>query len=297
MSDSNEEAISLPSELIETLAKHDSSPDDFDEAEPSFAIERQAKAFEALTDNHRRAIYAEVAALQMDLLHGQGQSHWGTRFGPIVENIMEDGTRHSFPDITGLDEPTIEYLGRRASEATHPVLRARYADFLWDITKIATGNWPSIELARQAIDSYIECGIRYPNSDQTLERLTRALELALSVRDDTRASKVVDTMLGILDQTEFPGSDALWLFDTLTEQRGVTLCNEQEDKLIDALEAELARICDSENAVGIVAKDPAIRLARHYERDGKPQEAKRVIRTYGNALADWPAPHFLIQMV
>jgi hypothetical protein len=287
MSDSDEELISLPSVLIETLSRHDSSPNDFDEAEPSFAIERQAKEFEGLTNNHRKAIYAEVAALQMNLLHGQGQSHWGTRFGPILENIMEDGTRHSFPDITGLDEPTIEYLGRRASKAIHPVLRARYADFLWDITKIATGNRPSIELAWQAIDSYIESGTRYPNSDQTSERLTRALELALSVRDDTRASKVVETMLGILDQTEFPGSRVLWVFDTLTEQHGVTLSKEQEGKLIDALEAELARICDSENAVGIVAKAPAVRLARHYERGGQPDESKRVIRTYGNALADF----------
>src|SRR5690606_2694317 len=50
---------------------------------------------------------------------------------------------------------------------------------------------------------------------------------------------------------------------------------------------ELSRICSSENAVGIVAKDPAVRLARHYERVGKPNEAKRVIRAYGSVVSSF----------
>ncbi|NQU26046.1 MAG: DUF4209 domain-containing protein [Candidatus Nealsonbacteria bacterium] len=287
MSSSHDERICLPDSLVDTLNEHDSSPDDFDEADPSFAIEHQAKTCEDLTDDHRKALFAEVAALQVDLLFGQQRSHWQTRFCPILESIAEDGSRRCCPDITQIDDSAVEYLERRASESKHPVLRARYADFLWDITKVATGNRPSIDLARQAIDSYVECGTRFPNSDQTSERLCRALELALSVRDDIRSSQVIDTMLGILDRTEFPGSQVLWLFDTLTEQRGVSLSPDQEKKLVDTLEAELARICSSENAVGIVAKDPAVCLARHYKRAGKPDEAKRVIRTYGTALASF----------
>lgn len=287
MSSSHDDPICLPHGLVETLIEHDSAPNDFNEAEPSFAIERQAKACKDLTDNHRKALFAEVAALQMDLVFGQQRSHWGTRFGPILESIAEDGSRRCLPDITQIDDSVIEYLVRRASESKHPVLRARYADFLWDITKFATGGRPSIELARQAIDSYVECGTRFPNSDQTSERLSRALELSLSVRDDARSSLVIDAMLGLLDKTEFPGSQVLWLYDTLTQQRGVTLSSDQEKKLVDALEAELSRICSSENAVGIVAKEPAVRLAQHYERAGKPDEAKRVIRNYGNAISSF----------
>lgn len=287
MSTSHDEPIHLPDSLLSTLSEHDSSPNDFDEAEPSFEVEHKAKSLEDPSGEHRKAIFAEVAALQMDLLSGQQKSHWETRFGPVLESVAEDGTRRCYPDIAQIDESVVEYLQRRASESKHPVLRARYADFVWDITKAATGKRPSIDLARQAIDAYIECGTRFPNSNHTSERLCRALELSLSIRDDTRSSQAISTMLGVLDRSEFPGSHILWLFDMLIEQRGVTLTSDQEKKLVDAMEAELSRICNSENAVGIVAKDPAVRLARFYERAGKPDETKRVIRTYGNALSSF----------
>ncbi len=285
MADLSPEPLALPDDLIAVLKEHDASTADLDEAEPSFVLERMLKNQEDTTDNTRKAVFAEVAALQTYLLDGQQRSRWNTRFGPILESIHEDGTAHCFPNISQLDEAVLSYLERRVAESSHPALKARYADFVWDTTKAATGKNPSIEMARQAIDSYVECGRRFPNSQQTSERLSRALELALSVRDQSRIGEVIDTMLGLLSG-EFPGSQAIRLFDIFEEQKGVKLSSKQQSKLVNALENELTQICSSDNPFGIVAKEPALRLARYYKRMGQPDEAKRVIRAYGQALGD-----------
>ena len=287
MDESSTEPISLPSDLVAILSEYDATTGDFDEAEPCFVLERLLKDREDVTDSNRKALMAEGVALQMDLLSGQQRSRWNTRFGPTIERTTEDGKYACFPDISLFDDTIVSYLERRVAESSHPILKARYADFVWDIKKTVTGKKPSIELARQAIDSYVKCGNLFPNSYQTAERLSRALELALSVRDVTRTDQVISTMLGLLKTSESPGSQVIWLSDLFEEQKGVTLSSEQQEMLVNSLEEELSRICDSENPEGIVAKGPACRLARHYQRSGQPEEAKRVIRTYGQTLANF----------
>ena len=153
MADSPTEEISLPDDFIDVLDEHDASTVDLDEAQPSFVLERMLKDREDATDSNRKAVFAEVAALQTYILDAQQRSRWNTRFGPILESVYEDGTAHCFPDISQMDETVLSYLERRVAESSHPVLKARYADFLWDITKAATGKNPSIDLARQAIDA------------------------------------------------------------------------------------------------------------------------------------------------
>ena len=76
----------------------------------------------------------------------------------------------------------------------------------------------------------------------------------------------------------------IWLFDRLYEQRGVNLTEGQWDQVVDTLEKELQQICGAPNPFGIAAKPHALRLAKHYERIGKPADIKHVIQTYGNAV-------------
>ncbi len=281
--------LSLPGPLAIVLCEKDSSGQDFDEAEVSFVLERLFKECGEVGEGQRKASFAEIAALQMPLKDRQEKSSWGTRFGPVFENTLQDGTLYSFPDSANIDAVVIEYWSKRAGEVQHPVFKARYADVVWDLTKLATGGKPSIDLARQAIDSYIDCGVKFPNTDTAEGRLERASELALSVGDKARAESVVATMFRLLDRTEHPASRIAWLFDLLYGHKGVVLTPDREQKLIDGLEAELQRICRSENPVGIVAKEPALRLAHHYEKRGQHEDVKRVIRAYGEALAKFAA--------
>ena len=285
MDEATPDTLVLPDPLRAALLEDDARTDDFDEAELRFVLEGNVKECGEITESQRKASLAEIAALQFSLKDGKERGVWGTRFGPAIEGTRKDGTPYFFPEIAHVDSAVVQYWSRRAAESQHPVLRARYADVLWDLTKAAIGDKPSIEVARQAIDAYIECGQRFPNTNTAEDRLERALELALSVGDKTRAGYAVAVMLQLLDRTEYPGSRVIWLFDVLYDQRGVILSAEQQKKLVDALEAELQRICGASNPVGIVAKEPALRLARHYEVLGEPDQVRRVIRVYGEAIA------------
>jgi len=123
------------------------------------------------------------------------------------------------------------------------------------------------------------------------------LELALSVGDKTRAKSALATMFQLLDCTEHPASRVIWLVDLPFRLKGVRLSAEQEEKLIGGLETELQRICGSQNPVGLVAKEPALRLARHYQKHGQKEDVKRVIRAYGEALAKFAEKaHALVAM-
>ena len=278
-------SLSLPGPLLAVLKEHDDRTDDFDEAELSFLLERTLQTSGEISEVQRKAFFAEVAALQLSLVDGQQRSRWGTRYCPVLESTRQDGTPCGNPDIGRVDQAIIEYWTARAKESRHPVLKARYADLIWDLSKVAAGTKPPIEMARQAIDNYIECGSQFPNSDAVEDRLERALELALSVGDNSRMKLAIDAMLRLLDSTEHSGSRAIWLFDVLTGTKGVVPTETQQKKVIQSLEDELQRICGSPNPFGIAAKEPALRLAKHYERTGKPDDSKRVIRAYGEAVA------------
>ncbi len=278
-------SIELPEPLMSVLREKDAATDDFDEADVSFVLERKLEECGEISDDQRKACFAEVAALQMPLKDNQEKSRWGTRYGPVVEGTRQDGSLHSFPDISHIDAKVIAYWKERAVAVKHPVFKARYADVLWDMTKATTGGKPSIDMARQAIDAYIECGSRFHSTDTAENRLERALELALSIGDKGNATSALAAMIKLLDSTDHPGSRLLWLFDLPHRMNGVKLLEEHQAKIVTGLEAELQRICGSDAPVGLVAKEPALRLAGYYEAQGHPDDAKRVIRIYGDALA------------
>jgi lysyl-tRNA synthetase class 1 len=203
-----------------------------------------------------------------------------------VDVTRGDGRRKVFPDIAQVDTEVIQHWTKRAAETPHPILKARYSDLLWDLTKAATGERPPIEVVRQAIDSYIESGQRFPSTDTAEARLDRAIELSLSVGDDARSSSSLSTMFSLLDGSDQASIRAMWLFDLQFRRKGIKLSVEQEAKLIDVLEKRLQLICGSENPFGPAALEPAARLARCYDRLGRTEDKKRVICAYGDAIAN-----------
>lgn len=284
MSTSSTPQLQIPATLAGALQDKDSSNDDFDVTYFSFVLERMLDECAKGSNEEHKACFAEIAALQMPLVNNFKRSKWDTRYSPVMEGRLEDGTPYFFPDIANFDAAVIKYWGKRATDAKHPVFRARYADVVWDMTKAATGGKPPFEMAQIAIDAYIECGTRFPNTDTAEVRLERALEISLSVRDNIRANTTLLAMVNLLDSTDFPISRLTWLFDLPYRMNGVRFSAEQESKVIRGIESDLHRICGSENPVGLVAKELALRLATYYEKLGQRNEVKRVIRCYGESL-------------
>src|SRR5258708_10650083 len=102
---------------------------------------------------------------------------WETYFAPSMSWTRQDGTEVHSPDIKDMDGLTIAYWVRRSEEAKHPIIRARYADLVWDLDRVVTGNRPKITLARQAIDAYIDAINKkfYFNEAQAEDFVQRAL--------------------------------------------------------------------------------------------------------------------------
>jgi len=72
----------------------------------------------------------------------------------------EDGTTLHFPDLTEIDADYVEHWEARAQAASHPVLKARYADLVWDLKREVTGVVPDPMYARVAVRAYLDAVTR-----------------------------------------------------------------------------------------------------------------------------------------
>src|SRR5205085_9504192 len=66
MSPRSPSILSLPEALVAVLREQDGSTEDFDEADLSFVLERKLHESGKLTEEQRKASFAEIAALQID---------------------------------------------------------------------------------------------------------------------------------------------------------------------------------------------------------------------------------------
>jgi lysyl-tRNA synthetase class 1 len=83
-------------------------------------------------------------------------SVWSTYFAPTFTATRNDGVEVRIPNIEEFNADTIGHWEMRAAEARHPVLRARYADLVWDLKRRITQQRPDVKFACIAIDAYIE---------------------------------------------------------------------------------------------------------------------------------------------
>lgn len=242
---------------------------------------------DGLSDPERKGAWAEAAAFNFTPAK---ESPWNTHYGPVFAATKQDGSPYYAPDLAEIDEDIITHWAQRAETSTHPVLRARYADLVWDLTRSAVNRAPSIEYARRAIDAYLE-GVREKLYKEPLihaaQASRRALDLAMCISDQKRTGECKQTLLDLFDQSMQPGHTGVWtmVYDTLADNKKVGLSAGEVDHLIHGLEAILAQCTTQGNQQfdPWSAEAAARRLAAYYERQGKKNEAERAIRTYGTA--------------
>jgi len=202
------------------------------------------------------------------------------------------------PDPRAFPPEAVEYFRRRADSVRNPVLRARYADFLWD----ETGEH---QFARQAATAHVECVQVYLSGEQAhhgMESLRRALELSAALSDKellgrTREYVVqtVERMVAVRGQVELAwgleGIHALlqsrrWrdrkMLARLVEaaRQGTQFCRETEGLHLERsfLEAEaalLSRLGDAEGAQHARAE-----RAASFEREGDSQSDSGLIAAH-----------------
>jgi len=274
----------VPQSVAEILQRFESQHCRFAEFELG---EELKNALPNYQEPDRSGAWAEYAAFTF---RPHENSPWGTSFGPMATVTRTDGTILFEPDIASVDATIIEHWELRANAVKQPLMKARYADLVWDFSRPAAQKKLDIMFARTAIDSYRQAADEglFKASVYGIQYLTRALQLAISINDTLRIESVRDAMFRFFDQHAEVTKAGTWafLFENLWNNKKVRLTEAQSAKIIESLEEFLRRSCDASNKEEF---DPwrvemaAGMLEKHYRQQNKSAEVQRVIRAYGQA--------------
>jgi hypothetical protein len=254
----------------------------FLEMDLSSAIRSSLEERQTIGDEDRKIAFAETDAFDFEPSRHGEKSQWGTHFGPILSMGEK-----CLPPLTSLDVPVVEYWRRRMDEAKHPVMRARYADLVWDFWKVVTGKEkPPIEAARTAIDAYAQfAGLPFgDNTPFILHRLIRGLSLAVSIGDQTRIALMRGAVYAFGAKVNDPQYWAM-LFDVFTRFPKLELTEPQETGMVGGLELLVANVGNkAEGSLPFESLPIAARLAIHYRKKKQEKDVHRVIRSVGEAI-------------
>jgi len=238
--------------------------------------------------NSPEELFAEIIAFDFAEDYSDQNFGWGTYFGPMIIVPQKNGTIMKYPNISDITPAIIEYWSKRVKEVKNPILKARYANLVWDFSKKVTGKQPDYSIAQIAIDSIIEIAQKglHKYKSEVIKKLECALFLALSLNDKNRIERVKKTITDYEDKIAEDDKPGLWgfSFDLLLKNKKIPLTPEQKTKIVNDLEQRLDRLSKSKNHNFWAAENAAFRLADYYNRSNRKEEANRIILKFGKIL-------------
>ena len=277
-------------QVNQVLSTFDESTEQYTEHDVLDAVNKLRRECEQEGIEPVQEIQAESMAFGFCENYQHGENGWGTYFGPMAVYKNDQGQWVEGPSIKRITQDIISYWKNRASQAIHPLLKARYADLVWDFSYITTQERAPYEMACIAIDSVIEIASKdiHRFSTDVITKLRRALSLARRLNIQSKTETVVDAIIAYEDKIAEDSKCGLWgfSFDLLVEDKNISLSDKQQKKIIDDLENRLKRVSDPENKSTFdpfASESAAVRLARHYRRLSNNEEIKRVLTHYGGA--------------
>jgi hypothetical protein len=281
-------ALTVPTAIDELLRNLDSGRTPLIDYGIAGEIEKIRRSLSSPSRDEQSGSWAELAAFQFAPSRGDEPSLWNTYFHPRGGATFNDGSRLDVPDITQADIEILDYWKRRATEVSHPVLRARYADLAWDFSQYFKVK-REVTHARAAIDAYLSTVHErlFERHQEAVTSLKRALSLALSINESQRVTSAVTAMLKFFDEEAKPNNHGTWsfIFDDLLQNKRVPLSTVQERNIIDGLERilKMSSTFGSEDFSPWDAQAAAERLSSYYHGQGKAEDVRRVTRVYGGA--------------
>ncbi len=281
--------MKLPAWTEEILAAYDEKTTPHNEVEIAEAISAARKSKGDLSEEDFKALLAERSAFFFIESHGDS-SRWGSYFEPMAELGRADGGTLLSPDIAKLDDQTLEHWRNRAGSAKNPMMRARYADLVWEFGRRLGDAKRDHSCALIATEAYVEAANKqlYTFSIEGVRWIVRALDIATATNNKDGARAAADALLSLVAGDQNLRNMGTWIapFDYLYDKKGL-LTPEQSAKIIADLEDILARtsVPDPEKNEfdPFGAQAAAERLAQHYRRQSAKAEVERVVKSYGGA--------------
>lgn len=225
---------------------------------------------------------AEAMAFDFCEDYPDEKTGWGTYYGPQTV-VPREGGRTEWPSIKAVTPAMLAYWEGRAAEAKHPVLKARYADLVWDLSPKVKGERAGIQVVQCAIEAYAEAVANglYEPRNYAKARANRALTLALGTKDVPRTQQVCDAILK-LDAAAAPDENGAGIaFDLFIDgNRKLQLPEATLERIIRGQENILARgVKNAEEEAGLPfsVDRAADRLASYYRRRNEHPEVVRVL--------------------
>lgn len=196
--------VIVPEFVREILERFETQPGPFTEHDLAGELKKARVEHREMTESEDTGTWAELAAFSFIGYAREENNPWDTYYGPGATGTQKDGKVVYYPDIAAVDASIIEHWEQRAKKAKHSVMKARYADLVWDFSKVAAKKRPDIELARTAIACYVEAANRglFEEPVYGIQYLTRALGLAISISDSTRLRRCGTPCLASLTSTQ-----------------------------------------------------------------------------------------------
>lgn len=207
-------------------------------------------------------------------------------FQPTFGVPLPDGSTSWTPNPADLTSAMTTRWKDHLGSCQHPILRARYADLLWNFQKQVEGIGAPLSVAHIAIDAYLAAEkLSQAEERNVVTWLGRAVGLAASIKDSGRLKVAVQQSLDWAQANGRPNLPGTWvfLFTDIYDNKRV----EEVDKarIISYLESMLAVTTDQKQETfdHLSASVVSELLATHFRRKGNKSEEERVIRMAGLA--------------
>ena len=229
--------------------------------------------------------YAEEMAFNFLADYPADDSGWGTYYGPRSVLSNGQGRVSESPSIREVNSKVLIYWAKRANESTNPILSSRYADLVVDLSKRIPDYSADITLFHLVIDSNITiCGDLLAKPIHCVEKIKRALNLAINIKDKERVCRTKDAIIQLEETIAEDDKPGLWGFAfqwlVLDYAKKVTLTPQEYQSLIDGLEKRLRPPKENpwlpEKAVSL--------LSGHYARQKDEENLMRVLEFFENTL-------------
>ena len=251
-------------------------------------ISNKIKKFvnEEFGQNPQETLLLEQMAFDFVEDYPNNKTGWGTYFGPMFILPNKEEKFVEYPSIKKITPKIIDYWEDRAKKATHPTLKARYSNLIWDFSEKVKGKKPHYSIAQIFIDSVIEITEKnlhkYPTD--IIKKLERALSLGLTINDKERIAKLKNTIIRYenkISEDDKPGLCG-FSYELLVKNKKIVLGGDEEKEIIRTLEQRFERLLKGNDIWP--AKRSANLLIDQYKRTGKLEEAKSILLNLGNMI-------------